>query len=904
MKEPPPEDRSIGFAGRRESSLNDIDLEIQHHIEECVDLLVAQGNSPDAASREALRRFGNVAQFQNECEMIWQDTGRLGRFALLFGSLMQDLRYAVRSFSRSKAFCAVILLIFALGVGVNTVIFSVVNGVLLRPLPYPDSHSLYTVWQTVPEWIESPPAPNLRALGNRMWISYPVYEDWLEMNRAFESVGIYAGSMYTATGGDRAERIRGTHVTFGVFAALRIAPMLGRVLVREDDRLGGGQMVVLSHGLWQRRFGSDSAVVDKTMVLDESVYTIVGVMPRGFYFPEASELWTTFSDADRQRHRFNQFARGIARLGQGISAEQAHREMEDLASRLDEAYPSDLTYGVRLESREDDVVGNTRPALLLLLGAVGVVLLVACANIANLLLVRATERRKELTVRAALGAGHRRLFAQLLTESVVLSVVGGAAGLCLAVLCLEPFTALLPAGTPRLDEVAVDYRVLTFAAALSVFTGVLVGTLPAMLAVRTQLVQVLNSSGRGTTGGRQRNRTQSSILVFEIALTFVLLVGAGLLTRSFMRLTTAERGFSSENVIAMRLDLQGTRYESDEQVRATYQDLYERLRATPGVRAVAGATQIPFSGGSTSNSMTVETQAGLVETNVERGNVSASYFEAMGIPLIAGRAFTPQDKDSDLPVAIVSRAMARTHWPDEDPIGRRVKEGGIDSDSPWLTVVGVAGDVRHRGLDVVQHAKLYLPFRQGMTWLMGDGLPVSSAQTVVLKTAIDPAAVMTAAREVVRTVDPDLPIIELRTLDALIGQSVAGPRFRVILIGSLAVLAAMLAVVGIFGTLAYAVSQRTSEIGVRMALGAATGNVVGGVVRRGMMLLAAGLAIGLAVTLAVIRVLERFLFDIDPTDPVTLTGVALLLTCAAMAASYLPARRATMVDPVEALRRE
>jgi putative ABC transport system permease protein len=881
-----------------------IDAEIQHHIDECIDLLVAEGSTPENARQEALRRFGDVAQFQNECEIVWQDKGRPGRAALFFGSLVQDLRYTVRSLSRRKAFSAVVLLIFALGVGVNTVIFSVVNGVLLRPLPYPESHRLYTVWQTVPEWLESPPAPNLRVLASRMWVSYPVYEDWLEMNRVFESVGIYSGSMYTATGGDRAERIRGTRVTHGVFAALRVAPMLGRVLVRGDDRLGAQQLVVLSHGLWQRRFGSDSAVVGQTMVLDERVYEIIGVMPQGFYFPEESELWTTFSDADRQRHRFNQFTRCLARLGQGIFPELAQREMEDLAARLAEAYPSDLTYGVRLESRENDVVGNTRPALLLLLGAVGVVLLVACANIANLLLVRTSERRKELTVRAVLGAGRRRLLAQLLTESVFLSVVGGVVGLCLAVYCLEPFTALLPAGTPRVDEVAVDYRVLTFAASLSVLTGVLVGALPAVLAVHTQLTQVLNSSSRSSTGGRQRNRTQSLLLVSEIALTFVLLVAAGLLTRSFVRLTTVERGFSSENVIAMRLDLEGSRYASDDQVRATYQNLYERLRAIPGVRTVAGATQIPFSGGSTSNTTTVETQTGLVETNVERGNVSASYFEAMGIPLVAGRAFTPQDRDSDLPVAIVSRAMARSHWPNDDPVGRRVKEGGIDSDSPWLTVVGVAGDVRHRGLDVEQHAKLYLPFRQGMTWLMGDGVPVSSAQTVVLKTAIDPVVVMTGAREVVRMVDPDLPIIELRTLDALIGQSVAGPRFRAILIGALAVLAAMLAVVGIFGTLAYAVSQRTNEIGIRMALGATTRTVVGGVVKRGMALLAAGLAIGLAVTFAATRVLERFLFDIHPTDPVTLMAVVLLLTCAGLAASYLPARRATKVDPVEALRWE
>jgi predicted permease len=560
-----------------------------------------------------------------------------------------------------------------------------------------------------------------------MWVSYPVYEDWLEMNRVFESIGMYAGATFTATGGDRAELIEGTRVTYGVFDALGVRPILGRPFTREEDRIGGPRLVILSHGLWARRFGSDPAVVGQTMVLDENRHTIVGVMPRGFYFPADGEMWTTFSDADRQRHRFNQFAWAIARLRPGVSLEEAQREMDVLGAQMSAANPSTYDYGAHLVSREDAVVGSSRPALLLLLGAVGVVLLIACANIANLLLVRATERRKELALRSALGADRGRLVAQLLTESVALSVVGGGLGVWLAVMCIEPFVAALPSAIPRIADIVIDNRVLAFSAAISVLTGVLVGALPAFIAVRTQLTAVLNDSSRGSTGGRHRNRSQAVLLVSQIALTFVLLAGAGLLTRSFLHLTSVERGFVSENLITLRLELTGTRYTSDDRVRGFFQELHERLEAVPGVQAVAAATQMPFSGGTTRNTTTVETRAGLVETNVERANVTASYFPVMSIPLVAGRPFTTQDKYSDTPVAIVSQAMARAYWPDEDAIGRRVKEGGIEGDSPWLTVVGVAGDVRHQGLDVEPRAKMYLPFRQGMIWQMNsDGRAVSS----------------------------------------------------------------------------------------------------------------------------------------------------------------------------------
>jgi len=667
----------------------------------------------------------------------------------------------------------------------------------------------------------------------------------------------------------------------------------------------GPPLVMLSHGLWQRRFGADSAIVGETMMLDEQQYTIAGVMPAGFYFPADGEMWTTFSDADRQRQRFNQFAWAVARLRPDISIEQSQREMDGLAAAMSEANPSTWEYGAQVVSRKEAVVSSARAALLLLFAASGVVLLIACANIANLLLVRTTERRKELAVRSALGAGRGRLVTQLLTEGITLSLVGGGLGVLLAVWTIRPFVALLPSTTPRLADVAIDYRVLAFSAGLSVLTGVLVAALPALTAARTRLAALLQHSGRGFVGRRHRDRAQAALLVPQIALTFVLLVGAGLLTRSFVRLTSVERGFVSENLTTLRLELTGARYSSDDRVRATYQDLYERLESIPGVQGVAAATQMPFSGGTTHNTTTVETLGGTVETNVERANVTASYFRVMSIPLVAGRPFTPEDKDSDLPVAIVSQTMARAYWPNEEAVGRRIKEGGVDDDAPWLTVVGVVGDVRHQGLDVEPRAKMYVPFRPGMTWLMNsDGRAVSTDRTVVLKSSIDPSGVMAAARDVVRAVDPDLPIVELSTLDRLIGRSVAGPRFQTVLIVSLAALATALAVIGVFGVLAYAVARRTGEIGIRMALGATRNDVVRAVLRRCLVLVAAGLVIGLVATLAAVRALERFLFEISSTDPATLIAAALLVTSAAVGASYIPARRATRVEPVEALRHE
>lgn len=816
-------------------------------------------------------------------------SGLKERTLVLIATVLYDIRHSLRSIRRKPVFYLAVLIVFALGIGANTVIFSVVNGVLLQPLPYPQPDRLVVPWQTHPHWLASD-NPGLRAQWDRLGMAYPVYEDWLEMNPVFEELGMYDSRTIIATGGDRPERLHGSRTTKGVFSALGVEPLLGRTFLDEEDRMGGPRLVVLSHGLWLRRFGADPTVLGQTMVLDEVPHTIVGVMPRGFSFPEQTALWTTFPDSDRQRGRNNQFAIAVARLKPEVTIESAQSQMEVLAEQLKELHPiPGRDYGVNLVSLHEETVGNVRSALFLLLGAVGIFLTIACANITSLLLLRASERKKELAVRLSMGAGRKRLLGQLLTEGFVLSIVGCGLGLLLAFTALGPFLSLLPSGTPRLGNVSLDARVLVFSLALSMATGAMASVVPGLMASGTKLTAVLKDSGRGMLGGRRKNRPQLVLLVSEVALTFVLLVGAGLLARSFSRLTSVDPGFSSDGIVLMRMDMRGDRYSSIDRLRQAYDELGNRLAAVPGVTSVAFASPGPFRSW-WSNGTTVDTRGGMVETNTQQEEISANYFETMGIPLLAGRLFSPEEMESRLPVVIVNEATADAFWPEEGALGQRVKLGGPASDSPWRTVIGVVSDVRRR-LDGEPYTTLFHPlsYRQ---------------PAVVVKTARNPALVLAGAREAMKAVDPDVPIGSLNTLEAEINATVAGPRVRTILLGAFSLFSAFLAVLGIFGLLAYAVAQRTNEIGIRMALGAEAGTVMRGVLQRGLTILGMGLTLGLLVTLVAVRVLEPFLFQIPKTDPATIVVVTLLLTVTTIGASIIPARRAMRVDPVEALKAE
>jgi len=819
-----------------------------------------------------------------------QPTG--GLFTRL-GSLVSDLRIALRMLRRKPGFTVAAILTLGLGIGANTTIFSLVDGILLRPLPYPDADRLVGVYRIDPEVTGPDPAP---AWLVDLWaVPYAVFEDWRDMSPVFEAAGAHFEPSFTLTGGDQPEGLSGAVVTSGVFEALGVAPLLGRPLIPADDEVGAPSHVVLSYGLWQRLYGGDPQIVGKHMILNGTSYDVVGVMPRGFGFPFGREdVWVSFDDARKTRPVRNAgYLQVIARIKPGFSLEQAQLEMDAVARRNGELYPEEVEHGIGLFSQKELLVSNARSGLLMLLGAVGLVLLIACANIANLLLVRASERRRELGVRQALGAGRGRLLVQHLSESLVLAVAGGVAGGLVAVATLKPFVAAFPGNLPRANEISVDYRMLLIALGLSLATGVLTGLLPAIRAIRTPIVDVLQDGARGFAGGLRRNRIQALLVVSEVALAFVLLVGAGLFIRSLTRLTSVERGFASERVITVPVVLPARYRDSTAVSDAFYQELFRRVRALPGVELVANASQMPFVGGMSWPPTSVETNEGIVEDIVHSSAVSHGYFEAMSIPLLSGRPFNATDLQDAEPVIVVNEAFARHYWPNEVPVGRRVRRD-FAGDSIWRTVVGVVGDIRNR-LDQDPFPEFFLPTTQDPSWY----------RIVVIKAGIEPKTLIPQVRAALWAIDRGVPAY-IRTLDDRINSSgpVAGPRFGVFMLGILSGLAALLAIVGIYGVLAYTVSQRSKEIGIRMALGAGKQSVVRGVLKRGLMMAGAGLAIGVGIAFAAGRVIESQLFEVRATDPMTMVTVGLLVVAATVVASYVPARRATKVDPVEALRQE
>lgn len=832
----------------------------------------------------------------------------------LMSGMAREWRHAARGLTRRPGFTLAALLTLGIGIGATTSIFSVVNGVLLRPLPYPEQDRLVNVWQVNYDWFDSP-NPGLRSWANSFPLSMPVWRDWEELSPVFEDVGVYDDRRYLMSADDRPESVFGTRMTSGVWRSLAVQPLLGRYFNPDDDEIGALPVAVLGYGFWKSRFGGDPDILGRTVRLSETIYTVVGVMPPGFYFPNSgsSSLWTTFDDEEKSDNRQSQFLNAVARLTVGVSIPQAQREMELLTARLVESRGHNEDHGVRIVSRSEEVIGGVRSVLLVLFGAVGVVLLIVCANIANMLLVRSTERRRELAIRSALGAWRGRLVSQMLSEGLLLSVLGGAAGITIAAVTFKPLLTALPQNLPRIDEITIDYRVLLFAMGVSIAAGILAGALPAFRAAQTDVSEALQDGGRGFTGGRRNNRAQGALVVSEVALAFVLLLGAGLLVKSYARLTSVDRGFNTERLLIFALSISQEALNrpsssvdtnqpppagvsSSHMALLSYvQRLEERLTAIPGVERAAMADNMPFMGGTSSGTTTMEMSSGnLQTTNLERSAVTPSYFRIMDIPISSGRAFSVSDGPNAELVAIVSRGAAEEYWPGENPVGRRLRFGGIETERPWRTVVGVAEDVRHQGLDVSPRPKWYLPFSQR---------PRGSID-VVLKTQMEPELIIPSVRDVVVEVDPTLPPPNVRELENVILTSVANPRFRTRLVSLFALLAAILAVIGVYGVLAYSMAQRTAEIGVRIALGASEHAVLRSVLCHGLCLAAIGLALGCAISLAAVRVLDNFLFQTDIYDPWMFAAATALLTAATLVASYLPAHRATKVDPVEALRAE
>jgi putative ABC transport system permease protein len=809
--------------------------------------------------------------------------------------MIRDLRYGIRMLLKNPGFTLIAVITLALGIGANTAIFSVVNAVLLKPLPYPESERLMMVYGEFPV-IKT----------NQMRLSLPEYVDFRQQTQSFAASGAFDGGSVNLAPheGGEPERVERGWLTPEMFAVLQIAPLLGRVFTPEEAQAGRDDVALLGYGLWQRRYAGKADAIGQKLTIDGRSHTIIGVMPPGFAFPPGAEIWLPAWFPKEHYDQQRRSARGVsvlARLKAGVRPIEAQAELDRLGALLTAQYPQN--YGAQRRFRMivapmlDDYVGELKPALLLLAGAVGFVLLIACANVANLLLARAAARRPEMAVRLALGAGRGRLARQLLTESLLLALAGGAAGLLLAAWGAELLLRFAPDNLPRLGEAGLDGRALAFTALASLATGVIFGLAPALQASRPGLNEALREGGRTGAGAP---RLRSAFVVAEIALALVLLAGAGLTLKSFWRLQAVEPGFNPDGVLTMRLLLPFTTHPQNGDRAAFFRQVLERLHALPGVAAAGAVSRIPMAPGNNSGTMTGEgSAAGQNEPQgeTEMRWASPGYFQAMGIALLRGRDFNGADIEGALPVAIVDESFARRFYPNEDPIGKRIKRGGSRSTRPWKTIIGVVRPVRNQRLDITSLPQAYFPVFQEA----GEMYNLSFA---VRASGGEPLGLAQSVRAAVLDVDRNQPIYDVKPLRQIVADSIALRRLALLLLSVFAVAALALAAAGIYGVMAYTVTQRTHEIGIRMALGARGSDVVRLVVRQGAQLALSGVALGLVAALALTRLIEALLFGVSPTDPLTFAGIALLLLAVAIAACWIPARRATKVDPMVALRCE
>ncbi|MCI0485861.1 MAG: ABC transporter permease [Blastocatellia bacterium] len=806
-------------------------------------------------------------------------------------NLLQDIRYAIRMMIKRPGFTIVAVITLALGIGANTAIFSVTSAVLLRPLPYKDPDRLVMVWET----------NSIRKVDDES-VAPPNFLDWSDQNQVFEHIAAFTSESFNLTGVAEPERLEGYRVSASLFPLLGVAPAMGRTFLPEEDRFGTGRVVLLSYGLWQRQFAADPQIVGKALTLNDESHTVVGVMPQGFYFQNKEiDVWVPIAFTDQDRNsRGGHYLEAVARLKPGVALDQAQAEMNVIATRLEQQYPaSNKGAGVRLVSLHEEIVGDTRPVLLLLLGAVGLVLLIACANVANMQLARAVMREKEMAIRASLGAARRRIIRQLITENILLALAGGALGLLLAFWGLETLLSLTPGDIARLEETSIDWRVLGFTLGLSIGTGLVFGLAPALHASSSEPNQSLKEGGR-TTGGSSSRRLRNLLVIAEVSLALVLLTGAGLMINSFLRLSSIDPGFNPYNLLTMRMDLPKAKYGELRERANFYREVLDRVKAIPGVESAGMISFLPmaFPGGSVS--FAIEGQTAPLPDQAQGAGyrvVSPDYFRAMGIPLIKGQMFSEQEAQESAGVVIINESMARRYWPGQDPLGKRLKIGRATSNSPWLSVTGVVRDIRQIELSVDPRPEMYFPYwQQHMFW--------AAPRALVVRTTSGPASAVAAVRGEIWKIDKDQPISEIRTMKEVVSGTVAEPRFYSALLGLLGGVALLLSALGIYGVISYSVSQRTHEIGVRMALGAGRGRILKLIISQGMTLAGIGILAGLAAAFALTRVIAGFLYDVSATDPLTFAAVSVLLALIAMLACYIPARRATKVDPMIALRYE
>ena len=799
-------------------------------------------------------------------------------------SIIKDIRYGLRSLLKRPGFTAIALIALALGIGANTAIFSLVNAVVIRPLPFPEPDRLVWAWG------------NIRNGGNRASVAPLDFLDFRAQNKTFEQLAASGTTPLAVnlTGNGEPERLTASAITGNYFDTFGVKPELGRGFSLENEKPGQEQVTVLSNTFWQKRFAGDPQIVNKRINLDGKVFQVIGVMPANVGLPQVADLWIpiNFDAGPEMKQRKAHFMRPIGRLKQGVSLAQAQADTDLIASRLEQQFPDSNTgWNLRLVSLRDQLVGSTRTTLFILFGAVGFVLLIACANVANLLLVRAAARQKEIALRTALGASRLRIARQMITESLLLSLIGGALGVLLAMWGVDLLVTLSEGSLPPTANVKIDAPVLVFTLLISLVTGVLFGLAPAFRTMKVNLIDSLKDGTRGAAEGAMRNRTRSLLVVFESAVAVMLLIGAGLLVRSLVRLQNVDPGFDANNVLTLRIDLPRKKYEGEKTARF-FEQLETGISSLPGVETVGLITELPLSGQPNDIPFTVEGRPPVSPDqafDADFRRVNLTYFNALHIPLLRGRNFTEQDVRTSAKVTVVSQQLVDTVFPNEDPLGKRLISamGG-----PAVEIIGVVGDIRHRSLEFAPFPAMYFPTRE------------LNRMNLVIRTKGDPLSIVGGVRKEVQALDPDQPISAVKKMSDWVDSSVSAPRYRTTLLGLFAALAMILAATGIYGVMSYSVAQRTHEIGVRMALGARRFDVLKLVVRQGMLLAAIGVFIGLIASFALTRVMATLLFQVTAKDPLTFAVVAVLLIGVAFMACFVPAQRATKVDPLEALRYE
>lgn len=861
---------------------SDIDDELKFHIEMRIKDNIASGMTEEQAKADAMKRFGNMQKVKSDCREA------LG--VEMLENLLQDLRYGLRMLLTTPSFTIVAVMALALGIGATSAIFSMVNTVVLRPLPFESQENLLMIWET-----------DLASGHDQMEVSYQNFLDWRKQNQVFDQIAILPSVNFdwTMKGKEEPQQVTGIFVSANFFSLLGSKPLLGRDFTLEDEKDGASAVAIISYSLWQRQFGNNTSVIGQKLIVEGDAVDIIGVMPQAFNFPAGVEIWVPLisTPGDWTQKREFRVSRAIARLKSGISLEKAQSDMSVIAKRLEQEYPdANKGAGIRLLYLTEVIFGSDKAALLAMLGAVGLILLITCANVANLLLARATSRQREFAIRVALGAGRIRLVRQLLTESVLLSLVGGALGLFIAFLGIKALVALAPVDIPRINDVNLDGQAVVFTFVISLFTAIVFGLIPAFQATRVSVNEFLKESGSRLFGSLSANRLRGYLVVAEVAFAVILMVSAGLMVRSFNKLQNVDSGFNPKNVLTLRVALNQTKYQSKDSYRKFFRELYGKVKEMPGIESAGAVLMRPLSGTvGWDYPFTVEGQ----NTSEQKTNppsnfetVSPNYFHTMGIPILKGRDFTDADKEDASFVAIVGESFAKKYWPGQDPIGKKIKIGAPDEARfPWMEVVGVVKDGRYREWEATR-MDLYMSFPQHPQYRMD----------FVLKANGNPLNLVKDFNNLVYEIDKDQAISAITTMEELVETTLSRSRYNMFLFSLFAFLALSLSMVGVYGVLSYTVSQRIQEIGLRIALGASARDILTLVLGQGLKVVAIGVLLGLGVAFGLSHLLKSLLYQVDSTDPITYLLIPLGLMLVAFIACYFPARRAIKVDPIVTLK--